>query len=58
MGGFWGVYLPHIHPVYNIAFDPNECSGPAPFTPVQYSRWIASSPGILYVVRTTAAETP
>jgi hypothetical protein len=58
MGGFWGVYLPHIHPVYNIAFDPKECSGPAPFTPVQYSRWIASSPGTLYVVRTTATETP
>jgi hypothetical protein len=58
MGWFWGVYTPHIHPVYSTSFDPDECYGPASFAPVQYSRWIASTPGTLYVVRTTAPATP
>ncbi len=44
-------YTPHIHPLYGISFDPDECYGPAPFAPVHYSRWLASSPGTLYVVR-------
>jgi hypothetical protein len=41
---------PHIRPIYGISFDPNACYGPAPFAPVQYSRWLASEPGTLYVV--------
>ncbi len=41
---------PHIHPVYAISYDPNACYGPAPFTPVRYSRWLASTPGTLYAV--------
>jgi Dolichyl-phosphate-mannose-protein mannosyltransferase len=41
---------PHIHPVYGISFDPRACLGQAPFAPVTYSRWLAPSPGILYVV--------
>jgi hypothetical protein len=41
---------PHIHPLYSVSFDPNACYGPAPFTPVHYSRWLASQPGTLYVV--------
>jgi hypothetical protein len=42
---------PHVHPLYGISFDPKECYGPAPFAPVHYSRWLASKPGTLYVVR-------
>ena len=49
---------PHIHPLYGISFDPNECYGPAPFTPVAYSRWLASRSGTLYVVRYTASPKP
>jgi hypothetical protein len=43
-------FTPHIHPRYGISFDPNACYGPAPFAPVNYSRWLASKPGTLYVV--------
>ena len=53
--GSCSVYLgdrtPHVHPVYGISFNPNACYGPAPFAPVHYSRWLAKSPGTLYVVR-------
>jgi Dolichyl-phosphate-mannose-protein mannosyltransferase len=45
---------PHIHPLYGISFDPNACYGLASFAPVHYSRWPASTPGTLYVVRYTA----
>jgi hypothetical protein len=44
---------PHLHPIYGISFDPTTCYGSAPFAPVQYSRWLASGPGTLYVVRYT-----
>jgi hypothetical protein len=44
-------YTPHVIPLYGVSFDPNQCYGPAPFAPVTYSRWLASSPGTLYVVR-------
>jgi len=49
---------PHIHAIYGISFDPNACHGPAPFTPVHYSRWLASTPGTLYVVRSTETSKP
>jgi hypothetical protein len=55
---FWYNYVPHIHPLYGVSFDPNACNGPAPFTPVHYSRWLASSPGTLYVVRYARASKP
>ena len=42
---------PHIDPLYGVSFDPNACYGLAPFAPVQYSRWLAASPGTLYMVR-------
>jgi hypothetical protein len=45
---------PHIDPLYGISFDPNACYGPAPFAPVNYSLWLASNPGILYVVNYVA----
>jgi hypothetical protein len=48
---FWYDATPHIHPLYGIAFDPNACYGVAPFAPVHYSRWLASKPGTLYVVK-------
>jgi hypothetical protein len=48
---FGYVDEPHIRPVYSVSFDPNACYGPAPFAPVHYSRWLARSPGTLYVVR-------
>jgi hypothetical protein len=44
---------PTVRPLYGISFDPNACYGPAPFAPVQYSRWPYSTPGMLYVVRYT-----
>jgi hypothetical protein len=47
----WYDDTPHIHPLYGISFQPNVCAGPAPFAPVHYSRWLASSPCTLYVVR-------
>jgi len=44
-------YTPHIHPLYGVSFDPDACYGLASFAPVHYSRWLASGPGTLYVVR-------
>ncbi len=49
----WYDDTPHIHPLYGVSFQPNVCNGPAPFAPVHYSRWLASSPGTLYAVRYT-----
>jgi hypothetical protein len=53
---FYYNYVPHIKPIYGVSYDPNECFGPAPFAPVNYSRWLTQSPGTLYVVRYTAAS--
>jgi hypothetical protein len=47
---WWYGETPHIKPRYAVASDPNECYGPAPFAPVEYSRWLASKPGVLYSV--------
>jgi hypothetical protein len=55
---FWNDRTPHIKAVYGISYDPNECYGPAPFAPVHYSRWLARTPGALYVVRYTAPSKP
>ena len=49
---------PIIQPLYGISFEPSACYGPAPFTPVHYSRWLASSPGTLFVVRYTKPPKP
>jgi hypothetical protein len=49
---------PHIRPIYATSFDPNACYGPAPFAPVHYSRWLASSPGTLYVVKYLPPDSP
>jgi len=46
-----GDRAPDVRPVFRVAFDPGACYGPAPFAPVHYSRWLASRPGTLYVVR-------
>jgi hypothetical protein len=54
----WYGKMPHIHPLYGIADSPNACDGPAPFAPVTYSRWLASSPITLYVVRYTDSSKP
>ena len=48
---YYAVETPHIHPRMGLSFDPNACAGTAPFAPVHYSRWLASHPGTLYVVR-------
>jgi hypothetical protein len=53
MGQFWTTYTPHMHTVYSLSFDPSACYGRAPFDSVQYSRWMATAPGTLYIVRTT-----
>jgi hypothetical protein len=55
---WWYDETPHIHPVYGISFDPGACYGPAPFAPVHYSRWLASKPGTLYVVKYTGPSRP
>jgi len=49
---------PHIRPLYSVSFDPNLCYGPAPFAPIQYSRWPYSTPGALYVVLFTPNSKP
>jgi hypothetical protein len=49
---------PLVDPLYGISFDPNACYGPAPFAPVHYSRWLAASPGTLYVIKYTALAKP
>ena len=51
-------YTPHIHPLFGISFHPDACYGPAPFAPMKYSRWLASRPGALYVVRIAAPALP
>jgi hypothetical protein len=58
MPDFWREYTPHIRPVYSVSFDPDACYGLAPFAPIHYSRWLASSPGALYVVRNTPHSQP
>jgi 4-amino-4-deoxy-L-arabinose transferase-like glycosyltransferase len=55
---FWHQKTPHITPLYGISFDPTACYGPAPFAPVHYTRWLASSPETLYVVRYTPRAKP
>ena len=55
---FWHDKTPHVIPIYGISFDPNACYGPAPFAPVQYNRWLASSPATLYIVRYTPLAKP
>jgi hypothetical protein len=55
---FWYDYTPHIHARFGVSFDPNSCYGPAPFAPVHYSRWLARTPGTLYMVRYTPAARP
>ena len=49
---------PHIRPLYSVSFDPRLCYGPAPFAPIQYSRWPYRTPGALYVVRFTPNSKP
>ncbi len=49
----WHDKTPHIHATYGVSFSPNACYGEAPFAPVHYSRWLASKPGTLYVVKYT-----
>jgi hypothetical protein len=53
-----GNNFPHIHPLYGVSFEPSICAGPAPFPPIHYSRWLASEPGTLYVVRYTDGSAP
>jgi hypothetical protein len=54
----WYDKTPHIHPLYGVSYDPNECLGPAPFGPIHYSRWLAMAPGTLYAVRYTSSKKP
>jgi Dolichyl-phosphate-mannose-protein mannosyltransferase len=49
---------PTVRPLYGVSFDPTACYGPAPFMPVHYSRWLASTPGNLYVVRYLPSSKP
>jgi hypothetical protein len=49
----WYDNTPHLHPIYGVSFDPDRCYGLAPFAPVHYDRWLAPSPGTLYVVKYT-----
>lgn len=55
---FWYDRTPHIHPLYGVSFDPNSCYGPAPFAAMHYSRWLATAPGTIYVVRYTPPSKP
>jgi len=51
---WWYDETPHIKPRYTVAFNSDKCYGPAPFAPVYYSQWLASRPGVLYVVNSIA----
>lgn len=51
-------HTPHIRPIYGVSYSPDACYGPAPFAPVHYSRWLARSPGTLYVVRYLPSPRP
>ena len=53
---FWHEKTPSITPLYGISFDPNACYSLAPFAPVHYTRWLASTPETLYVVRYVPPE--
>jgi hypothetical protein len=55
---YWYDFTPLVHPLYAISFNPHDCYGPARFAPVHYSRWLASSPGTLYVVNYLDASKP
>ena len=55
---FWYDKTPVIHPLYGISFNPAACYGAAPFAPAHYSRWLASAPGTLYIVRYTPPSKP
>jgi len=55
---FWHDKTPHVHPIYGVSFDPNACYGLAPFAPAHYTRWLASSPATLYIVRYTPPAKP
>jgi hypothetical protein len=55
---YYADETPHVHPRIGVSFDPNACAGPAPFAPVHYSRWLASAPGTIYVVRYTEPAKP
>jgi hypothetical protein len=55
---YWYDRTPSIHPLYAISFSPQACYGAAPFAPVHYSRWLAFTPGTLYVVKYTEQSTP
>ncbi len=41
----------HLAPRYGIAFQPDLCDGPAPFTPVPYATWGIHPQPALYVFR-------
>jgi len=51
------LYREAVHS-FRISFGPNACYGPAPFAPIHYSRWLASAPGTLCVVRTPPLPHP
>jgi hypothetical protein len=54
----WHDATPHINPIFGVTFEPDICAGAAPFAPIQYTQWLASEPGTLYVVRYTPSPTP
>lgn len=51
----WYDKTPHVKARYGVSFYSDTCYGLAPFAPMTYSRWLASKPGTLYVVRYTPA---
>ncbi len=64
-GGETPGYMYFVHKLYrksvhklSTSFDRNACYGPAPFAPIRYSRWLASNPGTVYVIRYTSPAKP
>lgn len=45
------TYLPAVHGLYTLAYDPAACLGASAFPPVSFKTWFAPHHQIIYVVR-------
>lgn len=44
-------HAPLLQPRFALSYEPNNCSGPAPFAPVHYSGWLGPRDATVYVVK-------
>jgi hypothetical protein len=43
-------WLPSVHPLYALSFDPTACAGESRFAPVSYRQWLGASTVTIYIV--------